>query len=78
MKIAYTSYISNLWHQYYSFAPNCRSGGDQIASFGKKDPHVHLIIIGEWPEKKPPILKNLDNFPPGAFYLNPLQLYTKE
>ena len=76
--MAHISYISNLWQLYYSFALNCRSEGDQIARFGKKDPHVHLIIIGEWPEKKPPILKNLDNFPPGAFYLNPLQLYTKE
>ena len=29
---------------------------------GEENPQVHLIII------QPPILKNLDNFPPGAFY----------
>ena len=29
-------------------------------------------------QKQPPILRNLDKFSPGAFYLTPLQLSTKE
>ena len=29
-------------------------------------------------QKQPPILRNLDKFSPGAFYLIPLQLSTKE
>ena len=43
----------------------------QFANFGEKNLQVPLIIIREW---------NLDNFPPGAFYLTPLrlQLGTKE
>ena len=44
--------------------------------FLRKNPQVHLIILREWPERPkndppPPILRNLDNFPPGAFYSNP-------
>ena len=48
--------------------------------FAKKTPQVHLIITKEWPKNTPPILRNLDNFPPGAFYPThpPLQLGTKE
>ena len=54
-------------------------GGGQIASFGKKTPQVHLIIIRKYDLKiNPPILRNLDNFPPGTFYSSPLQLDTKE
>ena len=45
----------------------------QIVNFGKQTPHVHLIIIRDWPKNSPtppppPHLKNLDNFPPSAFY----------
>ena len=29
-------------------------------------------------QPSPPILRNLDNFPPGTFYSTPLQLGTKE
>ena len=41
----------------------------QIANFWEKNPQVYLIII-----------RNLDNFPPGAFYSSPhpLQLGTEE
>ena len=52
---------------------NCRrSGGgggrSNGKSFGKK-PQVHLIITRELPNNPTPlILRNLDNFPPGAFY----------
>ena len=43
-------------------------GEGQITTFGKKNPQVHLIIIREWHKNNPsPILRNLDNFPPGAF-----------
>ena len=65
--------------------PNCKGG--QIAKFGKKHSQVHLIIIREWPKNnlapQPPILRNLDSFPSGAFYSTPflplpLQLDTKE
>ena len=31
---------------------------------------IELIIIREWP-KTIPILRNLDNFPPDAFYSTP-------
>ena len=43
-------------------------GGSQIANFVKKNPQVHLIIIREWPKNDRPILRNLDNVLPGAFY----------
>ena len=40
-----------------------------------KNPQIYLIIIREWPKNSPPhhpiILKNLDNFSPGTFYLTP-------
>ena len=55
-------------------------GGGQIANFGEKNPQVHLIIIRESPKNIPPILRNLDNSPPGSFYSTPpppLQLGTK-
>ena len=32
----------------------------------------HLIIIREWPKNIHPILRNLYNFPPDAFYSTPL------
>ena len=41
-------------------------GGGQIANLLGKNPQVHLIIVREWPPP-PPILRNLDNSPPGAF-----------
>ena len=48
-----------------------------------KNPHVHLIIRRDWTKNPPPppppsILRNLDDFPPGAFYLTPLQFGTKK
>ena len=62
----------------YSFVPV--GGGGQIANFGK-NPQIRLIIIREGPKiPPPPILRNFDNFPPGAFYStpSPLKLDTKE
>ena len=44
----------------------------------EKNPQVHLIIVREWPKNTPPILRNLDNFLPSAFYSTPLQSGTKE
>ena len=36
---------------------------------GRGQVQVYLIIIREWAKNTPlPILKNLDNSPPGAFY----------
>ena len=34
----------------------------------RKNPQVHLTLIREWPKNNLPILRNLENFPPGAFY----------
>ena len=57
--------------------------GGQIASFWEKKP-LSLLYIKEplsiykrmtW--KQPPHLKNLDNFPPGAFYSTPLTIRHK-
>ena len=42
--------------------------GDQIANFWKNTHQVYLIIIQEWPKNNLFMLKNLDNFSPGAFY----------
>ena len=38
---------------------------------GTKNPQVHLIIKKELPKNTLPILRNLGNFPPGAFYSIP-------
>ena len=43
-----------------------------------KNLQVHLNIIRELPRNDSSILRNLDNFPPGAFYSTPLQLGTKQ
>ena len=43
-------------------------GGSNCKCWGKK-PQVHLIIIKEWP-KNTLILRNLDNFSPGAYQNN--------
>ena len=57
--------------------------GEQIANFGKK-PLKFIYFLQENDLKiPPPILKNLDNSPPGAFYSTPppstiRQLGTKE
>ena len=59
-----------------SFVPNC--WGDQTENFLGKNPQVHLIIIREWPKNNTPILRNLDNIPPGVFIWPTLQLDTKE
>ena len=55
---------------------NCRRR-DQITNFWKKT-QDHLDIIREWPKSTLPILRNLDNFPPGAVYPTLLQLGTKD
>ena len=63
----------------YSFVRNCSGGGGgggggrgvSNCKFWGKNLQVHLIIIKEWPKNTPPILRNLDNFPPGAFYSTP-------
>ena len=56
--------------------PNCKGGSN--CKFWEKNPQIYLIIIREWPKNNLPTLRNLDNFPPGAFYSIPLQLGTKE
>ena len=53
------------------------SGGSNCKFWGK-NPQVHLIIIREWPKNNTPILRNLDNIPPGVFIWPTLQLDTKE
>ena len=59
---------------WYSLVPNWGGpgggGGRAVVQILKKTPQVHLIIIREWPTNNPSslILRNLDNFPPGAFY----------
>ena len=50
-----------------------REGRGTNYNFWKKNPQVYLIIIREWHKNNPsPILRNLDNFPLGAFILPPL------
>ena len=56
--------------------PNCRRG-ENCKFCGKKTPQVHLIIMREWPENNSLILRNLDNFPPGAFYSTPFTIRHK-
>ena len=56
-----------------TFVPNY-SGGVKLQIVGKKTLQVHLIIIREWPKNHFPILRNLDNLSPGAFYLTPPSL----
>ena len=47
-------------------------GGGSHCTFWEKTPQVHWIIIREWPKNTTHhILRNLDNFPHGAFYLPP-------
>ena len=53
-----------------------------IASFGKKIPQVHLIIIREWPKNNPrpspsphPICRNFDNSPLVHFIRPPTILH---
>ena len=36
-----------------------------------KNPQTQLIIKRKWPKNNSPILRNLDNFTPGAFFLTP-------
>ena len=53
-------------------------GGGKVTSFVEKTPpQVHLIIMREWPENNPLILRNLHNFPPGAFYSTPFTIRHK-
>ena len=69
--------ISYIWSNYlthYSFVHNCSTDGGRGVNckFLGKNPQVHLIIIREWPNNTPPpILRNLDTFPPGTFYSTP-------
>ena len=46
----------------FSWSSNCQFRG--------KNAQVHLINTKEWPKNNHPILRNLDNFPSGAFYSN--------
>ena len=49
-----------------------RGGGSQIANLGEKNHQAHLIIIKERPKNtRPPVFKNLENFPLGVFYSTP-------
>ena len=52
----------------------CLIVGGSNCKFWGKNPQVHLVIIRQWPKNTPhpPILGNLDNFPPGVFYSTPL------
>ena len=53
----------------YIFGPNCR-GGLNLQILGKRNKFMT--------QKKPLILRNLDDFPPATFRSTPLQLGTKE
>ena len=68
------TYLKSYEHLMYSFVPNCT--GRSNCKFWEKNPQVYLIISKEWPNPAPPrtpypILINLDNFLPGAFYSIP-------
>ena len=48
-------------------------------TFWEKTPQVHWIIIREWPKNTTHhILRNLDNFPHGAFYPPPPNNYARK
>ena len=49
-------------------------GGEQICKFWEKHPQVHIIIIRVWPKNNTPILRNIDNSPPGAFFAKYLNI----
>ena len=53
-----------------------REEGSKCKFWEKKPPQVHLIIVREWPKNTPTILRNLDNFLPGAFYSTPSTIST--
>ena len=48
----------------------CLIGGGVKWQILGKNTQVHLIIIRKWPKNTPSphFIKNLDNFPPGAFH----------
>ena len=52
----------------------CLIVGGRISILGVNLIIIYLNIIREWPKNTPSILRNLDNFPPGASYLTPQQL----
>ena len=52
-------------------------GEGQIASFWEKKPLSLFNYYKRMTWKQPPHLKNLDNFPPGAFYSTPLTIRHK-
>ena len=70
--------LSNLAAGYTRSILLCLIVGRSNCKFLEKNLHVHLIIMKEWPKNNSPILRNLDNFPPGVFYSTHLQLVTKE
>ena len=49
VKLSAINRVIDVLHNFnkYSFVPNCKRGGGQIANFEKKTPQVHLIIIRE-------------------------------
>ena len=74
-----TALLGWIYDSSYSFVTNCsgEGGGFKLQILGKKTLQVHLIIIREWPKNNPPpILRNLDNFSPGAFYS--FKIFVKE
>ena len=46
-------------------------GWVKLQILGKKNVQIHLVIAREGLKTPPPILRNLDNFPSGAFYSTP-------
>ena len=56
----------------YSLVPNCRGRGVKLQILGKK-PLRFIKLSYENDLKTTPILRNLDNSPPGAFYSSPTQ-----
>ena len=64
------TYLKSYEHLMYSFVSNCR--GWSNCKFWEKNPQVHLIISKEWPKPPLPILTNVGNFLPGAFYSTPI------
>ena len=63
------TYLKSYEHLTYSFVPNC--SGWSNCKFWEKNRQVHFVISKEWPNSPLPILTNLDNFLPGAFYSTP-------
>ena len=59
----------------YSFVPNCGDGVRWNYKFRGKNPRVNLVVTRKWPKNNThSFSRNLDNFPPCAFYSQHLPL----